>query len=103
MLLEQKQKLQTMVELVDKMTIDPDVEINYFIPGVIVTADGGNREVGGPFVEFNVATDETHMHTQHITLRQEYLEKSPEDLANLITFSLEQFMGEIESRQYGAQ
>jgi hypothetical protein len=32
-----------------------------------------------------------------------YLDKSPQDLANLITFSLERFMEEIDSRQYGAQ
>jgi hypothetical protein len=32
-----------------------------------------------------------------------YMQKTAEDLANLVTFSLERFMEEIDSRQYGAQ
>jgi hypothetical protein len=99
----QKERLQTVVDLVDKMAVDPDVNIDYFIPGFLVTAKGGREETGGPFVEFSYSADGQEPHIQHMPLRQRYLDKTPEDLANLITFSLEQFMGEIDSRQYGAQ
>ena len=104
MLLAQKEKLQTLVGLVDKMSVDPDVNIDYFIPGVLVTSeDGGKRESGGPYIQFAYASDGQDAHIQHMPLTHGYLEKTPQDLANLITFSLERFMEEIESRQYGAQ
>lgn len=104
MLAEQKEKLETMVGLVDKIAVDPDVNIDYFIPGVLVTADAdGNGETGGPYVQFAYASDGQAPHIQHMPLTHGYLEKTPQDLANLITFSLERFMEEIDSRQYGAQ
>jgi len=104
MLVEQKEKLQTVVGLVDKLAVNADVDINYFIPGVLVTADAdGNSNSGGPYVQFAYALDGQDAHIQHMPLTRSYLEKTPQDLANLITFSLERFMEEIDSRQYGAQ
>jgi len=104
MLVAQKEKLQTVIGLVDKMSVDPDIHIDYFIPGVLVTAkDGGTREVGGPYIQFEYESNDLDAHIQHMPLTLNYLEKSPEDLANYITFSVERFMEEIDSRQYGAQ
>lgn len=101
MLVEYKEKLQTVVELIDDISIDPDVNVDYFIPGVMVTAEGGQNESGGPYIQFTYESDGQHM--QYMPLTRSYLEKTPEDLVNLFTFSLEQFKEEIDSRQYGAQ
>ena len=104
MLVEQKEKLETLVGLVDNIAVDPDVSIDYFIPGVLVTEDAdGNGDTGGPYIKFAYASDGQDAHIQHMPLTRSYLEKTPQDLANLITFSLERFMEEIDSRQYGAQ
>jgi len=104
MLVEQKEKLETVVKLIDKIAVDPDVIIDYFIPGVIVTANAdGNGDRGGPYIQFAYSVDEQAPHVQHMPLTRSYLEKDPQDLVNLITFSLERFMEEIDSRQYGAQ
>lgn len=103
MLVAQKEKLQKLIELVDKIAISPDVSIEYFIPGVLVTTDGGRGEVGGAYIQFTYTLDGSDPHIQHMPLTQSYLEKSAEDLLNLFTFSLERFMEEIDSRQYGAQ
>ena len=105
MLVEQRERLQTAVGLIDNISINPDVDIDYFIPGVMVTTDGGHRESGGAFIQFSYASasDSLEPHIQHMHLTQAYLEKTPEDLANLATYSLERFMEEIDSRQYGAQ
>jgi len=104
MLQAQKEKLQQVIELVDKVSINPDVTVDYFIPGVLVTADAdGSGEVGGPYVQFTYSVNGSDPHVQHMPLTHGYLEKDPEDLTNLITFSLERFMEEIDSRQYGAQ
>lgn len=100
----QKAKLQEVVELIDKVSINPDVAVDYFIPGVLVTPDvDGSGDSGGPYVQFTYSVNGTDPHVQHMPLTHGYLEKSAEDLANLITFSLERFMEEIDSRQYGAQ
>lgn len=103
MLLEQKEKLQRVISLVDNVSINSDVDVDYFIPGVLVTAQSGKVEFGGPYIEFSYGHDGTDKHVQHLRLTHNYLEKSSEDLANYVTFSLEQFMGEIDARQYGAQ
>lgn len=100
----QKEKLQTVIELVDKVGVNPDVTVDYFIPGVLVTSDAdGSGESGGSYVQFTYACNGTDPHVQHVPLTHGYLEKTPQDLANLITFSLERFMEEIDSRQHGAQ
>ncbi len=106
MLVEQKEKLNKVVEIIDKVGVNPDVNVDYFIPGVLVTEGAdGSGESGGPYVQFTYSSssDGLDPHVQHMPLTHGYLEKSPEDLANLITFSLERFMEEIDSRQYGAQ
>lgn len=100
MLMQQQEKLQTMIRLVNNMSIDPDVQIDYYIPDVLTTVDK-TGDFNDPYVQFSYDCD--GIHTQHFPLKKTYLEKTPEDLANLITFSLEQFTGEIDARQYGAQ
>ena len=102
MLVEEKKKLQTVVELINKLEINSNLNIEYFIPGVLVTADGSDKD-GGPYIQFTYTLDTNDSHTQHMPLKRSYLEKTPQDLANFITFSLEQFIEEIDSRQYGAQ
>ncbi|MFT5659561.1 MAG: hypothetical protein ACI9TV_000182 [Sulfurimonas sp.] len=103
MFVQEKEKLDTMVRLVDNMSVNPDINIDYFIPGVLVTTDSGKVDSGGPYIEFSYARDGLDPHVQHMPLTHSYLEKTPQDLANLITFSVERFMEEIDSRQYGAQ
>ena len=104
MLVAQKEKLERFIGLVDNIEMDPDVNVDYFIPGVLVTPHAdGSGERGGPYVQFSYAFNGTDQHVQHMPLTHGYLEKTPEDLANLVTFSLERFKEEIDSRQYGAQ
>lgn len=95
-----EQKLQKLVTLVDNVCAHPDVDVDYFIPGVCVT-NGEENYLQEPYVAFTYHLDGDHQTVMHLS--EQYLEKSPEDLANLITFSLEQFIAEIDSRQYGAQ
>ena len=102
MLVEQKEKLQTLVGLIDNISVVPDVSIEYYIPGVLVTTESSGVS-GDPYIQFTYASDGIDPHIQHMPLTRSYLEKTPQDLVNLFTFSLERFMEEIDSRQYGAQ
>ena len=45
----------------------------------------------------------THKMEQNIPIKHNYLKKTPQDLANLITFYIEQFVEQIDSVEYGAQ
>lgn len=103
MLVDQKERLEAAVELIDNISMNPDVDVDYFIPGVKVTTNGGTTETGGAYIKFAYASDGQAAHIQHVPLTHGYLDKTPQDLANLVTFSLERFMEEIDSRQYGAQ
>ena len=104
MLVAQQEKLHAAVGLIDNIAVDPDVDIEYFIPGVLVTTEADtSNTLGSPYIQFAYASDGQAPHIQHMPLTQSYLEKTPEDLADLCTFSLERFMEEIDSRQYGAQ
>lgn len=103
MLAEQKEKLQRVVDLIDNIAVDPDVNIEYFIPGVLVTIDGGTVESAGPYIQFTYAKDNIHPWIQRMPLKQNYLEKTPADLANFITFTLERFIEEVDSVESGAQ
>jgi len=104
MVQEQIEKLKKVVELVNNVEVDPDVTVDYFIPGVVVTDNVQDVEdTSGPFVQFTYFVDGKDPHAQRVPLTLNDLEKSPKDLADYLTFSLETFMAEIESRQFGAQ
>lgn len=104
MVKEQVEKLKKVIELVDKVQVNPDVTVDYFIPGVLVTENvKGHDEKKAPYIQFTYAVNGADPHTQTLPLTLNDLEKTPEDLANYITFSLETFMAEMDSRQFGAQ
>lgn len=95
-----KEKLETVVALVDKLMVDPDLEIDYCIPGVETTADDCDVNAV-PFILAKYA--ENNYVDLKIHLTEKYLQKSAEDIANLVTFYIEQFTGELDSVRYGAQ
>lgn len=95
-------KLEDVVDRVSKVLVNPDIELDYEIPSVAMT--GENDDVSGdPYIVLKYTMGETHTQNQKIPLKKNYLKKTPEDLANLVTFYIEQFMEQIESVEYGAQ
>ncbi len=101
---ELKEKLEKVVELVKNDMVDPDIQIEYCIPEVAVTEEAcDTSKVNVPYILVKYVTEENDVHERIIKLRDYYLKKSPEDLANLITFFIEQFMEEIDSVEYGGE
>jgi hypothetical protein len=96
-----KVKLTEVVELVDKMLANPDVELDYFIPGVTCEEEG--NETCEPYILLTYILNEDHIQKQKIPIKKNYLNKAPQDIANLITFFVEQFIEQIESVENGAQ
>ena len=96
-----KEKLEKVVELVNNVMVNPDVEVDYCIPEVATTSDSCDIS-GDPYIHLNYIANGTHNMEQNIPLKRD-LDKTPEDLANLVTFKIEQFIEEIDSVENGAQ
>lgn len=95
---ELKVKLETIVALVDKVMVDPDIDIEYFIPEVSAPSGSGNVSAD-PYLLVNYAEDKYVK--RKIRLTDKYLRNSAQEIANLVTFSIEQFKEEIDSVQMG--
>lgn len=93
-----KDKLETIVELVNNVMADPDIDIDYCIPEVEATSDSCNVNAD-PHI--SVKYSENKYTERKIRLTDTYLQNTAEEIANLVTFSIEQFKEEIDSVQMG--
>lgn len=93
-----KEKLETIVELVNNLMVDPDIDVEYCIPEVATTSDSCSVS-GDPYI--SVKYSENKYVERKIRLTEKYLEQSAEEIANLVTFSIEQFKEEIDGVQLG--
>lgn len=97
---ETKEKLSKIVELVNKAMVDPDIDIDYYIPGVETTLKEGDGS-GDPYILLTYVVSEYTKPTRTIHLGSTMLQSTAEDIANQITFSIEEFKGEIDSVEMG--
>lgn len=89
---ELKEKLDKVVALVSNASVDPDIETEY------CAAD----ESGDPHILVKYIVSEYTQPTRKIYLRSSTLRRNTAaDLANQITFSIEEFKGEIDSVEMG--
>jgi len=93
-----KEKLGTIVKLVNDLMVDPDIDIDYCIPEVGATTDSCNV-AADPYIMVTYAEDK-YVHRK-IRLTDTYMKNSAEEIAKLVTFSIEQFKAEIDSVQMG--
>lgn len=94
------EKLQEVVKLVNNAMVDPDIDVDYYIPGVEVTVDHGDQ-TGEPFVRLTYVVSEYTKPTRTIHLGSTMLKNSAQDIANQITSSIEEFKSEIDSVEMG--
>jgi hypothetical protein len=93
-----QEKLEKIVALVDNAMVDPDIDLEYCIPEVVTTTD--SCEVSGdPYILVKYSEDKYI--TRKIKLTPKYLEQTPEQISNLVTFSIEQFKEELDSVHMG--
>ncbi len=97
---ELKEQLEGVVALVSKVMADPDIDIEYCIPEVATTAETCDVS-GDPYILVNYVVSINNVRTRKIRLGKTYLKKTPEEIANLVTFSIESFKGEIDSVEFG--
>jgi len=94
-----KEKLETIVTKLDVLMVDPDIDIEYCLPEVAMTASSCDVH-GGPYIL--VKHNENKYIEKKIILSDRYLSKSAEEIANLVTFSIEQFKLQVDATQMGA-
>ncbi len=99
---EKIETLRAMIGLVDNITVDPDVKIDYYIPDVMTTVEARDMS-NDPYIQFTYEANGQRPQVQYMPLKDNYLQKTPEDLADLVTFNVERFTEEIDSTFYGAQ
>ncbi|CAA6808601.1 MAG: Unknown protein [uncultured Sulfurovum sp.] len=95
---ELKEKLEHIVELVDKLMVDPDIDIEYCIPEVATTSDSCDLSKD-PYILIKYFISEYNAPIRKIRLTESYLRNSPEKISSLITSSIEEFKTEIDSVQ----
>lgn len=101
MLLQEKDKMEKVISDATKICVGPEIDIHYHIPQTTLSEENDLKNM--PYIEFSYVNENGHLHTQKMTIRSAYLEKKPEDLMNLVTFNLENFISEIDTVLYGAQ
>ena len=95
-----KEKLEKVVELVNNVMVNPDIEIEYCIPEVETTAETCDVS-GDPYILVTYVVSEYTKPTRKIRLKDTHLQNTAEKIANLVTFSIEQFKAEIDSVEMG--
>jgi len=87
-----KEKLEAVVGLVSNVMVNPDIDLEYNI------SDAEN-----PYIRMKYMVHGEHKTERNIPIKSKYLDKTPEDIANLVTFYIEQFIEQINSVDSGAQ
>jgi len=93
-----KEKLEKVVELVSNVMVDPDIDLEYCIPEVATTTEACDVS-GDPYILVKYSEDKYI--TRKIRLTDKYLDHTPQEIANLVTFSIEQFKEELDSVHMG--
>lgn len=91
-----KEKLEKIVSLVKNTMVDPDIDIDFCIPGVETTVKDCD-ESGDPYILVTYVVGDYNKPTRTIHLGSTVLQSTAEDVANQVTFSIEEFKGEIDS------
>ena len=99
---EVKEKLKKIVALVNNAMVDPDIDIDYCIPGVETTLKNCD-DVDYPYILVTYVVSEYTKPTHRIPLlgNMAGLHGTPEEIAKQVTFFIEEFKGEIDSVEMG--
>ena len=95
-----KEKMEKIVSLVSNLMVDPEIDIEYCIPEVEVTTQTCDLSKD-PYILVTYVVSEYTRPTQKIRLTTKYTNNEAEVIANLVTFSIEQFKMQIDSVEMG--
>jgi len=90
---EIREKLEKLSEEIQNNMVNPDVDIDVCFDEVR----------GVPYITVKYVVEGHSIHEKRIDIDKEYWEKDVKDLANFVTFQIEQFLEEIDSVEYGGE
>ncbi|MDP3120219.1 MAG: hypothetical protein Q8N01_07380 [Sulfuricurvum sp.] len=86
-----QEKLEKIVALVDNISVDPDIEIEYCAPDMS----------DDPYILVTYVVSQYDKPTRKVRLGNTMLLSSVEEIVNQITASIEEFKSEIDSVEMG--
>ncbi len=97
---ELKEKLKKVVELVNNVMVDPEIDIEYCMPGVAITSKSCDTSKD-PYIFVKYIVSEYTQPTRRIHLTKSYIKYEAQKIAELVTFSIQQFKMEVDSVEMG--
>jgi hypothetical protein len=95
-----KDKLRQIAKLVHGIAVDSEINVTCCMPGVTMTSQTCNTSEE-PYVMIEYVVDKYTKPTRKIHMTRGYLNHDPRVIADLITYSIQQFKTEIDSVQMG--
>lgn len=93
-------KLTRVVQIIEERFENSVVDIDFCIPEVSISS----KECDvwdDPYIIIKYITNQNNIPWRRIRLSKSYLDQSPEKIAYLVSLSIEQFIEEIESMEFG--
>lgn len=95
-----EEKFRLLSEEVMKNMANPDLDLELCFPN---EAEEGCEVKKYPYLRVRYVVEGHDVYEKEIDIDPEYWEKDVKDLANFVSFQIQQFMEEIDSVEYGGE
>ncbi|MFN3870271.1 MAG: hypothetical protein ACK4MW_02155 [Aquificaceae bacterium] len=95
-----EKKFEALAEEVLKNMVNPDVDLEFCFPKEM---EEGCQIKNFPYIKVKYIVEGHDVYEKEIDIDPEYWEKDIKDLANFVSFQIQQFMEEIDSVEYGGE
>ncbi|MCS6957869.1 MAG: hypothetical protein RMK75_05360 [Aquificaceae bacterium] len=95
-----EEKLKELAEEIRKNMANPDIDIEVCFPGDV---DEGCELKSYPYLKVKYVVEGHDVYEKEIDIDPIYFDKDVKDLANFVSFQIQQFMEEIDSVEYGGE
>lgn len=95
-----EEKFRLLAEEINRNMVNPDIDIELCFPE---EAEEGCEIKKYPYIKIKYVIEGHDVYTKNIDIDPKYWEKDIKDLANFLSFQIQQFMEEIDSVKYGGE
>lgn len=93
-------KFELLAQEISKNMVNPDIDIELCFPQ---GAEEGCEVKKYPYIKVKYIIEGHDVYEKEIDIDPEYWEKDVKDIANFVSFQIQQFMEEIDSVEYGGE
>ncbi len=95
-----EKKFELLAQEISKNMVNPDIDIEFCFPQ---EAEEGCEVKKYPYIKVKYVIEGHDVYEKEIDIDPVYWEKDVKDLANFVSFQIQQFMEEIDSVEYGGE